>query len=446
MTVRDLPAVDELVHRLAPSYDLPRAIVVEVCRSAIDETRQILLDGGSADAAERARRQLASIASARPHAVINATGVLLHTNLGRAPIPSGAADAATRTAERSSNVEIDLHTGTRSNRHAYLSEVLPVLTGAEAGFAVNNNAGALLLALASVAGDGGKVAVSRGELIEIGGSFRLPELMRASGAELVEVGTTNRTRASDFADVAGAVDAILKVHPSNYRIEGFHEDVSAADLAALAAQHGIPFIFDVGSGLIDEHAPWLGDATRSWLADEPGVREAVAIGADLVLFSGDKLFGGPQAGLIVGTSDAVLRAARHPIARAVRLDGSRIAALADVVDRYLAADVSSIPFWQMAAASVDAIEQRSRAVTQGMTDTRIEDGGSLPGAGSVPGATIPTRVIRIDGDADGLWAELAGSDPPVIATRRDGSLFLDLRSVLPSDDDHVRAALLAALS
>jgi L-seryl-tRNA(Ser) seleniumtransferase len=376
---------------------------------------------------------------------VNATGVLLHTNLGRAPIPADAAELGRRTAVGASNVEIDLRTGGRSNRNAYVSAALPALTGSESGFAVNNAAGALLLALATVAGHGGTVAVSRGELIEIGGSFRLPELMRASGARLLEIGTTNRTRIADFASVAGSVDAILKVHPSNYRIEGFHEDVPAADLAGLASDHGIPFVFDVGSGLVDERAPWLGDAPRTWLSGEPGVRQAVELGCDVVLFSGDKLFGGPQAGIVVGRAETVDRMARHPIARAVRLDGSRIASLIDVVDRYLASDVLSIPFWRMAAAPLDEIGDRAVRVSTDLAAASIEDGGSLPGAGSVPGATIPTKVIRIDGDADGIWRALTASEPPVVTTRRDGSVFVDLRSVSPEDDDHVRAALEAAI-
>jgi L-seryl-tRNA(Ser) seleniumtransferase len=446
MTVRDLPSVDALADELSESFDLPRAIVVAVCRSSIDEARADLLAGRSADAASDAEERLRGIVSARPHPVINATGVLLHTNLGRAPVPQTAADAAHGAAVGASNVEIDLRSGRRRNRNAYLRIALPALTGAEAGFAVNNNAGALLLALASVAGSGGRVAVSRGELIEIGGSFRLPELMRASGAHLVEVGTTNRTRIGDFEAVAETVDAVLKVHPSNYRIEGFHEDVPADELSTLAAAHGVPFIFDVGSGLIDERAPWLADAPRAWLAHEPGVRQAVELGADLVVFSADKLLGGPQAGILVGTSEAVDRASRHPVARAVRLDGSRIASLAVIIDRYLASDALSLPFWQMAAAPVAEIDRRSRDVTHGLPGVTIEDGGSLPGAGSVPGATIPTRVIRIDDNADETWAKLASGDPAVIGTRRGGSLFLDLRSVSPDDDEKVRAALEAALA
>jgi L-seryl-tRNA(Ser) seleniumtransferase len=349
-------------------------------------------------------------------------------------------------AATAGNVEIDLRTGRRASRHAYLSTVVRAVTDAEDGFAVNNNAGALLLALASVAGDGGRVAVSRGELIEIGGSFRLPELMRASGATLVEVGTTNRTRISDFHRVAHDMDAILKVHPSNYRIEGFQEEASTADLARLASERGIPFIHDVGSGLIDERAPWLGDARRDWLAHEPGVRQSLALGSDLVLFSGDKLLGGPQAGVVVGSAVAVERARRHPIARAVRLDGGTIAALGATLECYLSDQVLTLPFWRMASASVDEIGERATVVSAGVAGTSIVEGGSVPGAGSVPGRTIPTRLIRIEGDEDAIWSHLASDDDhPVVGFRRDGAVHLDLRSVLPRDDDRVRDALQRAL-
>jgi len=211
---------------------------------------------------------LADIEAGRPRSVVNATGVLLHTNLGRAPMNRTVSEVSAEIASTASNVEIDLRTGKRSSRSTYLRTLLPLVTGAEDGFAVNNNAGALLLALASVPGLR-RVAVSRGEMIEIGGSFRLPDLMAASGATLVEVGTTNRTRLSDYEAVAGSVDAILKVHPSNYRVEGFQEEASYGDLGVLAHANSIPFIADVGSGLIDETAPWLGDGERTWLADEP---------------------------------------------------------------------------------------------------------------------------------------------------------------------------------
>jgi L-seryl-tRNA(Ser) seleniumtransferase len=255
------------------------------------------------------------------------------------------------------------------------------------------------------------------------------------------VGTTNRTRLSDYRAVASSCDAILKVHPSNYRIDGFNESAPATDLADMAAEIGVPFFYDVGSGLIDEDAPWLGSGPHPWLADEPGVVQAVQTGADLVLFSGDKLFGGPQAGMIVGSADAVHKAASHPIARAVRLDGSSIAALVSVVEMYLEHRAIEIPFWAMASASPDEINVRAEAVAAGLSDMTIVDGSSVPGAGSVPGETIPTRLIRIDRSADATWESLASAPTPVIAVRTEGAVLIDLRSVAPEHDMLVRSAL-----
>jgi L-seryl-tRNA(Ser) seleniumtransferase len=445
MELSDLPSIDALAAELSQAYELPAPIVTGAARQAVDTARIEIRAGRDADPTGIASSLLADIAAARPRQVINATGVLLHTNLGRAPVTTSTAKVSGMILTGASNVEIDVRTGRRSKRHNYLNAVIPIVTGAEAGFAVNNNAGALLLTLASVAGSGGKVAVSRGELIEIGGSFRLPDLMAASGAELVEVGTTNRTRLADYAAVADHVDAILKVHPSNYRIDGFAEEATYSELADLSATNGIPFIADVGSGLIDETAPWLSGCDRSWLANEPGVIQTVGTGADLVLFSGDKLLGGPQGGIIVGKAEAVAQAKRHPIARAVRLDGSSIAAIADTFELYANQHVTEIPFWSMVCAGLDEIESRSQAVIHGVNAAvTIVEGASLPGAGSTPGATIPTRLIRLEGDADRSWSKLAEAPSPVIASRRDGFAYIDLRSVLPADDAAVRAALIAA--
>jgi len=448
MELRDLPSVDGLAGLLAGDFSLSDAVVISVVKSHIDSAREaILAEREVTDPEAGARQRLSDIETARPRAVINATGVLLHTNLGRAPAPDAVSEASGGISRSASNVEIDIRTGRRSKRHDYLGALLPAVTGAEAGFAVNNNAGALLLALASVAGDGGKIAVSRGELIEIGGSFRLPDLMKASGAELVEVGTTNRTRASDYAQVAGSVDGILKVHPSNYRIDGFNEEASYAELAELAHDAGVPLIADIGSGLMDESAPWLGDADRSWLRTEPGVTQTAACGADLVLFSGDKLLGGPQAGIIIGSGEAVRDAMSHPIARAVRLDGAAIAALARTFELYADQRVLEIPFWKMASASAEEIEHRSLvAISTAGSAATVSPGESIPGAGSVPGETIPTVLIRLEGSADDVWASLAAAPTPVIATRRDGAVFIDLRSVLPEDDSVVAKAIIDALA
>ena len=442
MEYADLPSVDSLVAEVSDDSAIPHALVVAVCREAIERARAAIGAGDPADPVGDARSHLAQLTAARPTRVVNATGVLLHTNLGRASVAPDAAHAASDLMTAAGNVEVDLASGRRSKRTAYLGALIPVVTGAEAGTAVNNAAGALLLTLAALAG-GGRVAVSRGELIEIGGSFRLPDLMAASGATLVEIGTTNRTRLSDFAAVAGDVDVILKVHPSNYRVEGFHEEVTHPELAELASRNQIPFVYDVGSGLIDHDAPWLGEAPRSWLASEPGVRQVLEDGADIVLFSGDKLLGGPQAGVIAGRSDLVQRISNHPIARAVRLDGPTIASLATTLELYADRRVLDVPFWAMAAASVDDIERRSRSVVDGIDGCSLVPGESVPGAGSVPGETIPTVTIVLDGHADDRWRVLARCG--VVATRRDGNAVVDLRSVPPADDDMVREALREAL-
>ena len=447
MEPRDLPSVDAVMAHCSATSDLPTALVAHVARTAVDTARRsILADEEPVDVFDVAQAMVADLEAARPTTVINATGVLLHTNLGRAPVHHDAATIGTDLAEMASNVEIDVRTGRRAKRHDYLSALIQAVTGAEDGFAVNNNAGGLMLALASVAGRGGKVAVSRGELIEIGGSFRLPALMEASGVELIEVGTTNRTRLSDFAAVAPSVDAILKVHPSNYRIDGFSEEASSEDLAELAKDNGIAFVYDVGSGLIDELAPWVPDNLSSWLKGEPGVRQAVALGTDLVLFSGDKLLGGPQAGLVVGTKDAVAKAKRHPIARAVRLDGSAIASLAATLEMYADNRVRDIPFWEMATASVEELNDRAARIAAGFDDrVAIVPSVAVAGAGSVPGQTIPSVAIQLTGHAESIWSAMASMPLPVIATRRDGSVFVDLRSVMPHDDDAVAPAISAAL-
>lgn len=447
MNLSNLPSVDALALSMKDLFDLPTPVVTHACRSAVAASRDAIRSGVDSDPHEIASTTLAEIAAARPRTVVNATGVLLHTNLGRAPLDRSTGQASANIHTSASNVEIDVRTGRRSKRHDYLGVLLPIVTGAEAGFAVNNNAGALLLAIASTAGAGGRVAVSRGELIEIGGSFRLPDVVAASGAELVEVGTTNRTRVADYAQVAESVDAILKVHPSNYRIDGFAEEASYAELGDLATKAHIPFIADVGSGLMDESAPWLAGCDRSWLAGEPGVVQTVASGADLVLFSGDKLLGGPQTGIIVGTNDAVAEAKQHPIARAVRLDGGSIAAIATTLEKYADQQVNDIPFWAMVCQSLDTLNERCALVAKDIPgNVTIVDGCSVPGAGSTPGATIPTRLIKITGDADTVWSGLAQAPTPVIATRRDGAVFIDLRSVMPRDDGIVRAALMPAVS
>lgn len=435
MDPRDLPSVDTLAGDLSGVSSLPHGLLITVARQAIDEARTAIQAGAEAEPAAIAETRLRSLESSRLRSVVNATGVLLHTNLGRAP-------TAGRQPTGFTNLEFDIETGARGGRAAYLHGLIASTTGAEAALVVNNNAGALFLALAALAGRDGRVAVSRGELIEIGGSFRLPDLMTASGVHLVEVGTTNRTRVSDFTAAPGPVEAVLKVHPSNYRVEGFTEEVSYAEMAGIAAEHRAPFIADIGSGLLDEAAPWISGGPPAWLAGEPGVRQTLERGADVVLFSGDKLLGGPQAGILVGGRELVADIAGHPVARALRVNTPTIAQLTTTFESYATGTAGSLPFWTMATAPSEAIRERSEVLLGGSgTPAAIVAGESLPGAGSVPGLSIPTPVLRFEGRVDRTWRRLADHDPPVIAARRDGATVVNLRSVDPNDDVIVADAL-----
>jgi L-seryl-tRNA(Ser) seleniumtransferase len=355
--------------------------------------------------------------------VINATGVLLHTNLGRAPL--GFSQPADYT-----NLELSLDTGKRGSRREHAGALLARACGAEAALVVNNGAAAVLLALAALARGRG-VAVSRGELVEIGGGFRIPEVMQESGARLIEVGTTNRTRAADYEKVTPDVELILKVHQSNYRITGFTED---ADVEALA-ELGPPVVVDLGSGLLDAACPWLADGPPAWLRDEPAVRQTIASGAALVVFSGDKLLGGPQAGILAGRADLVDTCARHPLYRALRPGGLVLAALQHVAMAYLGRDGAALPFWRMATTSVD--ELRRRAESLGAGD--VVECASVTGGGTVPGVEIPSAGVSLAGD---VTAQLRASDPkPIIARVDDNRTVLDLRTVDPADDPLVARTL-----
>ena len=443
MGLRDLPSVDALTDDLALEIgsSLPRPLMQVLAKDALEEARDRLRTGHDADPGSLAGPRIARLAALRPQRVINATGVLLHTNLGRAPVAAAAADAGATQNTGYGNLEVDLTTGSRGGRGVYLAELLKALTGAEAALVVNNNAAALFLSLISLAGDG-RAVVSRGELIEIGGSFRLPDLMAASGATLVEVGTTNRTRASDYRRALDGASLVLKVHPSNYRIEGFAEEVGYRELAGLAHDKGVAFVADLGSGLLDTRTPWLDGPPPAWLAGEPGVRQTLEEGADVVLFSGDKLVGGPQAGIAVGRGDLITRMKSHPVARAVRTDGSTGATLAATLESYAAARGTDIPFWRMASLGYDDLRVRHEKVLamSGAGGAVIAE-ESVPGAGSVPGRAIPSPAIRLEFAPDPGWRHLVSSVPPIVGRRRAGALFVDLRTVDPDDDDVVANAL-----
>jgi L-seryl-tRNA(Ser) seleniumtransferase len=433
------------VDRLADTLDdgsLPRALLVEVARRSIEAWRT----DGRSDPEAIADGEIAGLRRIRPGRVVNATGVLLHTNLGRAQLPTEAADAAATSATDYTALEFDTGSGRRGGRGAYARTLLRVLTGAEDALVVNNNAGGLFLAISAVA-EGRGVVVSRGELIEIGGSFRLPDLMAATGARMLEVGTTNRTRLEDYRRACGDDAAmLLKVHPSNYRIEGFAESVDYRPLADLAHQHGLPLVADIGSGLLDSRVPWLPGSPPAWLAEEPAARQTLEAGADLVLFSGDKVLGGPQAGITVGRADLVRKMSRHPVARALRMDGPGLAALAATLEMYAAGRGAEIPFWRAASLTGDHLSERCTEIVEkvSLPGVTVEAGRSLPGAGSVPGRGIPGPVVVVTDPPSDAWETLLAAEPPVIARRDRRGLTIDLRAVDPADDDHVASSLTSA--
>lgn len=394
--------------------DLPHPLLVDAARAAIAAG-----DPGSA----RSRAEAMAAAILRP--VINGTGVLLHTNLGRAPSRPSPVSGAARYA----NVELDLVTGTRGSRDRHAAGLLARAAGAEAAMVVNNGAAAILLALAAVAG-GREVVVSRGELVEIGGGFRIPEVLASSGARMVEVGTTNRTRLGDYrAALSDDTAVCLKVHPSNYRIVGFTEEVTVGALAGL----GPPVVADLGSGLLDAATPWLG-GPQPWLAGEPAVRQTLAAGAALVTFSGDKLLGGPQAGVVAGRADLVARCARHPLARALRPGGLTLAHLQETALSYLRGDAASLPLWAMAARSVASL--RARAEALGVGD--VVDLAGVFGGGTQPGREVPSAGVALAGDHT---AALRAWETPIVARVTDGATVIDLRTVDPDDDGTVGKAL-----
>ncbi len=444
MEPRDLPSVDKLVRDLGRTMtsgqSLPHALTVEIARKKLEDARREIVGGGEPDVLAAAQAELLAVDRLRPGSVVNATGVLLHTNLGRAPLDPGAAEAASRAATGYSNLEMNLTDGSRGGRGHYVHRLLELLTGAEKAMVVNNNAGALYLALVALAG-AGSVPVSRGELIEIGGSYRLPDLMTATGARLVEVGTTNRTRIGDYESaIDDTTSLLLKVHPSNYRVTGFTDEAGVGELARLAHQRSLRLVFDAGSGLLDERVPWINGPPPDWLAGEPGIRQSLEQGADLVMFSGDKLLGGPQAGIIVGDGSLIGRLQKHPVARAFRIDGPSLTALAVTLERYADGTAADLPFWQMACAGYEELERRCRSVANGLP-VEIVRATSTVGAGSVPGATVPSPAIAIDGAVDRNYHRLLAGNPPVVGHREGGRLLLDLRAVPGELDALIRTRL-----
>ena len=432
---RALPSVDRVLRMLE---GLPHELLADAARDAVAAARDRIDAGKGVTEAEvvaDAESRVDELRTRLLQPVINATGVLLHTNLGRAPVGQDALAAVAAVARGASNLELRLASGSRGSRHEHAGALLARTVGADAGIVVNNNAAAVLLALGAL-GRGHDVVVSRGELVEIGGGFRVPEIMAESGCRLVEVGTTNRTRAPDYERALTPETALLlKVHASNYRMVGFTEAATVGELATL----GPPVMVDAGSGLLDETTPWL-PARPAWLHDEPGVRQAIEAGAGIVTFSGDKLLGGPQAGVIVGRADLVMRIARHPLARAMRADKMTLAALQQVALVYLSGDATSIPLWRMAMASLDELRARAAHIAGAVTGAEVITTEAVAGGGSLPGLTIPSVGVAVAAaDAGRTMARLRASG--VIARTEDRRVVCDLRSVDPDDDGIVAAAL-----
>ena len=436
-----LPAVGRLVNQ--PPYaalveEFGRERVVEAIREQVDAERNDKV----VDDSERSRRvsdRLRSAAAPRLRRVINASGVILHTNLGRAPL-SRAATEALAVAGGYSNLELDLETGRRGERADLLTGLLNRLFDSQAALVVNNNAAAILLTLTALC-KGGEVIVSRGQLVEIGGSFRMPDVMRLSGARMVEVGTTNRTRAADYENaITPKTAALLRVHTSNYRVTGFTESVSLADMEAVARRHEVLLIDDLGSGASEP------------VADEPTVGESLRL-ADVVTFSGDKLLGGPQAGLILARSakgvEAVRKVSRHPLARAVRIDKLTLAALEATLRQRLTGHVEDIPVERMLRMQIEEIRRRA-----GMWSVKLEERGvnttlvlgeSAAGGGSLPGHGLPTMLIALAGPASRLATALRHGETPVIARIEKDACCLDPRTVLRGEDEQLLDAVEAAV-
>jgi len=445
--LRELPSVDRLlqegaIQALAEEYG--HDLTVEAIRQALDLARQGIVAGQDCPSTDelvemtRVSLEAGSRPTLRP--VINATGVIIHTNLGRSPLSAEARAAMELAARGYTNLEYDLEAGKRGSRYVHAEELLRRLTGAEAALVVNNNAGAVLLILMALA-QGQEVIVSRGHLVEIGGGFRLPAVMRQSGARLVEVGTTNRTYIQDYEEAITEETALLmSVHRSNFRLTGFVHEPTLGELVELGEKKGLLVVDDLGSGA-------LLDTSAYGLAHEPTLQESVAQRAALVSASGDKLLGGTQAGLIVGRANLIAKLKRHPLTRALRVDKITIAGLQATLLHYLKGEAEEkVPVWQMIATPIEAIEERATAWAEKLTEAgvaaRVVDGRSTVGGGSLPGETLPTRLVAIQTDSpDELARRLRAGDPPVIGRIEDDLFLLDPRTVLAEEDGGLMEAI-----
>ena len=422
MKLRDLPSVDEL----ARGVDDPLA--VDAARRVLERARTEILAGADpGDLLARVRAELEDARSPRLRRLLNATGVIVHTNLGRAPLPEAALNRLREVGRGYSNLEYDLADGGRGSRQDHLGGILRRLTGAEAALVVNNNAAAVLLALAALA-EGREVLVSRGELIEIGDGFRIPDVLARSGARLVEVGTTNRTRAADYERAIGPETALLlRVHQSNFRVVGFTEQPRLDELAAVAGRHELPLLDDLGSGALVD------------VEGEPTPAAALAAGADLVCFSGDKLLGGPQAGVVAGRADLVEKLRRHPLHRALRSDKLTLAALEGTLALYLDRP-DEIPVMRMLRERADAVRNRAERLAAATGGT-VEETVARVGGGALPLAELPSFACAVEEE---LAPRLRTGEPPVVGIVRDGKLLLDCRTLRDDELDEIASAVVSA--
>jgi L-seryl-tRNA(Ser) seleniumtransferase len=441
---RRIPSVDRLLsdgrlNELLASF--PHELVVDLARKQLEDERLAVSRGRPAAAAgeiaERVIARLKALESPGMRPVVNATGVVLHTNLGRAPLSQHAIGSMERISGAYSNTEYDLESGARGSRQTYIEPLLRQLTGAEAGMVVNNNASAVLLALSALA-NRKEVVVSRGQAVEIGDSFRIPDVMPQSGAKLVEVGTTNCTYVRDYdGAITPRTAALMRVHSSNFLVVGFTAGVGIEELAGLGKERGIPVLDDLGSGCFL-------DTTVFGLAPEPMVQHSISAGVALALFSGDKLVGGPQAGIIVGKKQLVDKLKRHPLARAVRIDKTRLAGLAATLVHYLKGEATTrVPIWRMISMPLDVIEKRANKWARALDGAaRVVDGESMVGGGSLPGSTLPSRLLSVErGKAQAMAKKLRENVVPVIARVSGDALLLDPRTVFPEEDGIVIQAL-----
>jgi L-seryl-tRNA(Ser) seleniumtransferase len=433
--LRSLPSVDKVLSEASITIDrYGRALTADAIRAVLDQARSSIRSGEDAPDHDqflaRVNDLLAEWTLPRPRSVINATGVIIHTNLGRAPLSPAALDAMLAASSGYSDLEYDLAQGERGTRLAAVEEVLKRVTGAEAAFVVNNNASAVLLALSALAA-GKEVLISRGQLIEIGGGFRVPDVMAQSGAHMIEVGTTNRTHRRDYelALVTREVAAIVRAHSSNFRTIGFTSEVPLTELVELANWKNIPLIDDLGSGALIDTAPY-------GLMHEPLVQESIRAGAHVVCFSGDKLLGGPQAGIIAGQEQYVAPLKKHPLARALRIDKLDLAALSATLIHYLKGEATEqIPVWRMISLPLDEIDRQAHEFAQQLQSigykVEVIDGQSTIGGGSLPGETLPTKLVALMIDnPDAFLAKLRRGDPPVVARIDNDRVVFDLRTVL----------------